>query len=228
MLSPGTALPARDGRAWSTRPRLPWPPRRIGTAVVAGTVYALAVGIPTGVVPSSLYTRMTPVQWWNYPVWAISAVLGGLVVATYVRRPGDPSPRSGAGQASGGGLLAAFAVGCPVCNKLVVAAIGVSGAMTIWAPIQPLLGIVSILGLAWALRRRVRSGYACSVGGRQPSPGEGAPEHADSAAGEASPTNEDADVGAAGCLQPDFPLLPPRDDPPAGGVVRAARRPGPD
>jgi hypothetical protein len=28
---------------------------------------------------------MTPVVWWDYPIWAISAVLFGLVAATYVR-----------------------------------------------------------------------------------------------------------------------------------------------
>lgn len=32
-----------------------------------GTVIALG-GIPTGIVPTSLYTRTTPILWWNYPV----------------------------------------------------------------------------------------------------------------------------------------------------------------
>lgn len=143
--------------------RTQWPGRRIAAAALATTTFALAVGIPTGLVPTPLYTRMTPVLWWNYVAWAVTAVLGGLVVATYIRRPGDHSPRSGATAATGGGLLTAFAVGCPVCNKLVVAALGVSGAMTIWAPLQPVLAVLSIIGLAWALRRRLRNEYACSV-----------------------------------------------------------------
>ena len=144
-----------------------WPPRRIGAAAVATLVFALAVGVPTGVLPTPLYTRMTPVVWWNYPVWAGTAALGGLVVATYIRRPGDSAPRSGAGAASGGGLLAAFAVGCPVCNKLVVAALGASGAMSIWAPLQPVLGVLSMVGLGWALRRRLKNDYACSITGER-------------------------------------------------------------
>lgn len=121
----------------------------------------MAIGVPTGIVPTALYRRMTPVLWWNYPIWAVTAVLGGLIVATYIRRPGDRRPRSGAGAASGGGLLTAFAVGCPLCNKLVVAALGVSGALTIWAPIQPVLGVLSVAGLAWVLRRRVHDEFAC-------------------------------------------------------------------
>jgi hypothetical protein len=51
-----------------------------------------------------------------------------------------------------------------VCNKLVLVlvlvlvALGSSGAMTWFAPAQPLLAAVSIAGLAWALRGR----SACS------------------------------------------------------------------
>lgn len=132
--------------------------------------FALAVGVPTGVVPTPLFTRMTPVLWWNYGVWAATAVLGGLVVATYIRRPGDRTPRNGVTAASGGGLLAAFAVGCPVCNKLVVAALGMSGALTIWAPLQPVIAVASIAALGWALRSRLRNEYACSIGTDRPSP----------------------------------------------------------
>jgi len=151
------------------RLRLHWPRRRILVAVVAAVTFALAVGVPTGVIPSPLYTRMTPVLWWNYPVWAATAVLGGLVVATYIRRPGDRTPRNGVPAASGGGLLAAFAVGCPVCNKLVVAALGVSGAMTFWAPLQPVIALASVGALGWALRSRLRSEYACSFPVGRPS-----------------------------------------------------------
>lgn len=147
-----------------------WPYRRIGTAIVATTAIALAVGIPTGLVPSAFYTRMTPVPWWNYAIWAPTAVLGGLLVATYIRRPGDRAARSGAGAASGGGLLATLAVGCPVCNKLVVAVLGASGAMTFWAPAQPALGVLSVLGMLWALRRRLKNEYACPTGSAPPGP----------------------------------------------------------
>ncbi|TFV66606.1 UNVERIFIED_ORG: hypothetical protein E4P37_05745 [Bacillus sp. AZ43] len=142
----------------------------MGAAGLATVTFALAVGVPTGVVPTPLFTRMTPVLWWNYGVWAATAVLGGLVVATYIRRPGDRTPRNGVAAASGGGLLAAFAVGCPVCNKLVVAALGMSGALTIWAPLQPVIAVVSIAALGWALRSRLRSEYACSIGTDRPSP----------------------------------------------------------
>ena len=164
-MSPAPTAPPASGVSRSSALRDRWPARRLAVASLSAAVLALAVGVPTGVVPTPFYTRMTPVVWWNYPVWAATAVLGGLVVATYVRRPLDRTPRSGTAAASGGGVLAAFAVGCPICNKLVVSVLGVSGALTFWAPLQPALGVASVLGLGWVLRRRLRNEDACSVSG---------------------------------------------------------------
>lgn len=139
-----------------------WPMRRWVAAGTGGLASALVVGIPTGVVPTSLYTRMTPVQWWNYPVLAATVVLAGLAIATYVRPAPGNSPHRMGGM-TGGGLLSAFAIGCPICNKLVVAALGVSGALDIWAPIQPFLGLSALALLGFALIHRLRGEVSCSV-----------------------------------------------------------------
>ena len=140
---------------------LTWPARRWIAVAVGIAVTALVVGLPTALVPSSLFTRMTPVTWWSWPVWAATALLGGLVLATYVRTP-DSAGR-GAGTGASGGFLGALAVGCPVCNKVVVGLLGVAGAMQWWAPLQPLLGIASVALLAWALRTRLRTERACPL-----------------------------------------------------------------
>ncbi|MFE9504657.1 hypothetical protein ACFYO6_19315 [Streptomyces anthocyanicus] len=141
-----------------------WTPRHWAVAVVVALLAGVAVGVPTGVVPTDLYTRMTPVLWWNYPVWAASSLLMGLLAATYVGqhlavRSQGPRGR----RAMFAGVLAAFAVGCPICNKLVVMAIGVSGALSYWAPAQPVLAIASLALLAHAFTRRLRLAAACPV-----------------------------------------------------------------
>jgi hypothetical protein len=126
------------------------------------------IGVPTGLVRTSLYTRMTPATWWDYPLWVISALLVGLTAATYVRRGGvvGPAPR-GAPRTLAATLLSAFAVGCPICNKLVVGLIGVSGALTYWAPLQPVLGALSIGLLLAGLAVRLRGQAACALPARR-------------------------------------------------------------
>ncbi|MER6178647.1 hypothetical protein [Streptosporangium sp. NPDC001681] len=136
-----------------------WTFRQWLVGLIAAVVTALAVGVPTGIVETSLFTRMTPVLWWNYPVWGLTAILTGLITATYVA-PVQPPP-SQQKRTLIGGLLSAFAVGCPICNKLVVMALGVSGAFTYFAPVQPILAVGSVILLAEALRRRMRALRSC-------------------------------------------------------------------
>lgn len=150
-------------------------------AVVGGLVTGLLVALPTAVIPNPVFGREIGVTWWSYPVVIITAVLGGLLVATYVR-PRDVS--GGAAKAGevdeseemdrasklgmAGAVVSFFAVGCPVCNKLVLIALGTSGAVTWFAPIQPYLALASVALMAVALRARLRGEIACAVPARPP------------------------------------------------------------
>ncbi|WP_185981897.1 hypothetical protein [Skermania sp. ID1734] len=136
-----------------------WPRLRWMAAAAAAVLSGVVLAVPTGIVPTPFYTRMTPVLWWNYPVWLATAVVSGLLAATYVRTSSDGrSPAKLGLWANMGSLLA---VGCPVCNKLVVAAIGVSGALHVWAPLQPVAAAASLAVLGWALRRRLSVERSC-------------------------------------------------------------------
>lgn len=143
-------------------------------AAAASLVVALLVGLPTDVIPNPVFGRPVPVTWWSYPVLLVTAVLGGLLAATYVREPTPARSDPGAELVDvvddrparrGGiaGVLSFFAVGCPVCNKLVVVALGTVGARRWFEPIQPMLALVSIVLMAAALRARLRNARACPV-----------------------------------------------------------------
>ena len=98
-----------------------WQARHWAAALGGAALAAALVGVPTGIIRTSLYHRMTPVLWWNYPVWAATALLEGFLLASYVRAGAG---KTSTGRATAGGVLSFLAVGCPVCNKLVVLAIG--------------------------------------------------------------------------------------------------------
>lgn len=139
-----------------------WGTRRYLVALVAGVGWLVLSGVPTDIIDTPLFVRMTPVEWWNYPFWVAGAALVGLLTGTYIAGPGRDRPDGSQGEkALGGGLLSVFAVGCPVCNKLVVAALGAGGAMTYFAPVQPLLGLLSTGLLLYALRARLETERAC-------------------------------------------------------------------
>lgn len=138
--------------------------RSYAVGAVAAILTALAIGVPTAVIPNSLFTRMTPTRPQDYLFLALTALLVGFIVATYVT-PIREQVNAGAseGRLTLGGLLSFLAVGCPICNKLIVLALGISGALRYFAPIQPLLGVASLalLGVtAWTRLRTLRTGCA--------------------------------------------------------------------
>jgi hypothetical protein len=62
-----------------------------------------------------------------------------------------------------GGFLAYLAVGCPVCNKLVLIALGSTGAIQYFGPVQPYLGAAGLLLLMYALRKRLVNESQCAL-----------------------------------------------------------------
>jgi hypothetical protein len=140
-----------------------WPMRRWVVAGLTALATVLVVGIPTVLIPNPVFGRDVEVTWWAWPALIVTAVLSGLITATYVRSPYDPPKDTTSRWGIAGGLLAYFAVGCPVCNKLVLIALGYTGALQWFAPVQPFLAVGGIVLLAWALRARLRGERSCSV-----------------------------------------------------------------
>ena len=150
-----------------------WTIRRWTMAAVVALVVALLVGLPTDVIPNPVFGRPVDVTWWSYPVLIVTGALGGLLAATYVRDDRfatldeltDAEQRV-ARRGGAAGLLSFFAVGCPVCNKLVVIALGTVGARRWFEPVQPLLAVGSIVLLVVALRARLRNATSCPIPAR--------------------------------------------------------------
>ena len=155
--------------------------RFVAHAVLWAAASLFAFGLVSAIIPNPVFGRQIPPEPFAIAIWFISAPLMGLLGATYSAPPRTavtmPAPLL-AGQARGesardgsvlgtvAGFGAFLAIGCPVCNKLALVLLGTSGAMTIWAPLQPVVGAASLLllagTLAWRFRLRARGG-ACPI-----------------------------------------------------------------
>ena len=129
--------------------------RRGWLVAAAGAVAALVlIGIPADLIHSPWFERQIAAGTTDYVLWVATAVLTGLVIGTFVLQAAAASDQR---MVVSGGLLSFLAVGCPICNKLVVLLLGTSGALTFFAPIQPYIGLASLMLLAWTLRLRAKS-----------------------------------------------------------------------
>lgn len=133
-------------------------------ALMIAAIAAVGIGVPSDLIPNPVFGRPVPVKTIDYVIWAITALLIGLVLAI---RPAEEVLTTDADgeveddghdtKAMVGGFMSFLAVGCPVCNQAVVALVGTSGALTWWAPVQPLVGLLAVAILLYALRKRLRT-----------------------------------------------------------------------
>lgn len=171
--------PMQRPRAFSTEPRRTleasafalrgWTRRQYLAAAGFSVGFALLIGYPTVLIPNPVFSREIPVVAWNYPVWIATSILAGMLAATYVRRSrssddvlqGEDLADAPSKVGMVGGVLTWFAVGCPVCNKLALLALGYSGALTWFAPVQPYLAATALATTAGALLMRLRGQVLC-------------------------------------------------------------------
>jgi hypothetical protein len=136
--------------------------------MLAAVGTALVIGVSTDVIPNGLFSRQIPVRAFDVVVLVVLSLLTGALAATY----GLAGPSGVANQrvGVGAGFLGWFAVSCPVCNKVVIALVGVSGATGVVEPLQPALGALAIALAVAALVARVRAirRGACALGALSP------------------------------------------------------------
>lgn len=123
--------------------------------------YALAaavfIGVPSDLIDTPIFGRPVETRPIDYVIWAITSALIGLVFA--IRLPAthaDEQERNDM-RTVWGGFVSFLAVGCPVCNQLVVVLLGTSGALSWWAPAQPFVGAAAIGLVLWALSKRLNT-----------------------------------------------------------------------
>lgn len=158
-----------------------WTARQVVVAIATGAAVAIVIGVATVLIPNPVFGREIPPVWWNYPVWLVTSALSGMLVATYIHphrsaaskatvadggspdEGGKVEARRSSRMGTAGGILAWFAVGCPVCNKIALLALGYSGAITWFTPVQPFLALGALILTSVALVWRLRGQVACPI-----------------------------------------------------------------
>ena len=148
-----------------------WPARRWWIALATAAFTVVFIAVPTDLIDTPFFSRQVPPTAWSWPVLVMSAILAGLVTATYVAYPDGAAPRRAEGRLGmAGWMITFFAVGCPVCNKIVLLALGTTGALQFFEPVQPYLAAASIILLGWALYARLSRENSCQLPARAATP----------------------------------------------------------
>ena len=136
-------------------------------AALAALGTFLLIGIPTDILPNPVFGREIPVRWWEYPVLAATVLLTAAwfgirsaretSVGSATGHPAGAEPSERPALVTVGVATAWFAVACPVCNKVVLILLGTTGALGVWAPLQPWLAALSLILLAGAVLYRWRA-----------------------------------------------------------------------
>ena len=127
----------------------------ISVALFVFTVF----GIVTVLIKNPFFIRMTPVHWYDYLFLALTAILSGVYAGFwYYNKNNNKSISNKCNYTAAGGVIGGlFSFGCAICNKLLVFLLGLSGVMIYFMPLQPILGVISIAILSYAVYTQLRN-----------------------------------------------------------------------
>ncbi len=122
-------------------------------SIIVGSATALAIfsafGIITVLLPNDIFVRMTPVYNYDYVFLVLTSILSGTYVGLwyYTRKTQTICNYVATGGAVGG----LFSFGCAICNKVLILLLGVTGVVAYFMPLQPVLGVMSVILLSYAV-----------------------------------------------------------------------------
>ena len=124
-------------------------------SIIFGIIAALSLfiifGVVTAVLPNAWFTRMAPTQYYDYIFLFLTSILSGVYIGLWYYTKNASQICNYA--AAGGTLGGIFSFGCAICNKLLVLILGIGGVTAYFMPFQPILGVFSVIMLAYAVYR---------------------------------------------------------------------------
>ncbi len=143
-----------------------WPYVAIGS--VAAIIAFFLFGIPTAVIPNSYFFRMSPVTIFDYIFLPINSVLFGAFIAllfyqgNYKRLIKLKNTKTESA-ATGAAFVNVLALGCPICNVVLVSLFSTTALMTYLEPARPALSVLTAGILGTAIYFKAKSIKECKV-----------------------------------------------------------------
>ncbi len=117
--------------------------------IVSGIILFFLLGTITVLIPNSFFKRMSPVHFYDYIFLVITSLLFGIFIGLWNYR--RSATKKSCGLAAGGTFGGLFSFGCAICNHLLVYLLGMTFITAYFMPVQPVLGIISIILLSWGI-----------------------------------------------------------------------------
>lgn len=116
-------------------------------------LYALAavviLGVPTALVQNPVFHRMIQ----STPLDYVFLFTTSILAAAYLAIPAAACGHDG--KAAGGSVLGVLAFACPICDVLLVLLFGASFLLSFFNPLRPIIGVLSVLVLAYAVSQKL-------------------------------------------------------------------------
>lgn len=133
-----------------------------GIGLLAFGILVLLFGIPTALLPNPWFRRMIPARAADYVFLLLNSALLAGYIALHLYEKHEL--RKGADAlAASGGLLNILAVGCPVCNALLVALFGTSAIMAYIEPARVWIGVATSLLVGVAVYLKIKKVKSCKL-----------------------------------------------------------------
>lgn len=131
--------------------------RLIIKSIIIGSAAAFLVfltfGVVTVLIKNPFFIRMTPVYWYDYVFLVLTSLFSGAYMGLWHYNKNNAQKINSKCDytAAGGTFGGFFSFSCAICNKLLIWLFGLSWVVAYFTPFQPILGIISIALLSYAV-----------------------------------------------------------------------------
>ena len=120
--------------------------------IIAAFLFLLLFGIPSALIPTPFFSRMTIPTLFEWTIYVVTALLAGLYVGLYYFKKQQQSTQSFCA-ATSGSMFGFLSYGCAFCNKILIALLGISGIISYYLPYQKYFGFIGVFLLLIGLYR---------------------------------------------------------------------------